>query len=68
VEFPGGRGGALGAAFLFDVHGAICDFVVDLFDFESEVKFLGMLGVFFEKRVTLRFQIVAFFLPNSDNG
>jgi hypothetical protein len=68
VEFPGGRGGALGTAFLFDMLGAIGDFVVDFLDFECEVKFLGVLGVFFEKRVTPGFQIVAFFLPDSGNG
>jgi len=62
------RGGALGAAFLFHVHGAIRDFVVDLFNFQSEVEFLGVLGVFFKERVPLGFQVVAFFLPDTCNG
>jgi hypothetical protein len=49
------------------VLGAIGNFVVDLFNFEGEVKFLGMLCVFFEKRVTFGFQVVAFFLPDTRN-
>jgi hypothetical protein len=48
VEFLGWRGGALGAAFLFYVLRAVGNFVVHLFDFESQVKILGMLGILFE--------------------
>jgi hypothetical protein len=40
-EFGGGGSGALlGAAFLFDVLGAVGDFVVDGFDFAGEVEIL----------------------------
>jgi len=46
---------------------AIGNFVVDLFDLEGQMKFLGMLCIFFEKRVTFGFQVVAFFLPDSGN-
>jgi hypothetical protein len=31
------------------------------------MKFLGMLCVFFEKRISLSFQVVAFLLPDSCN-
>lgn len=58
----------LGAAFLFDVLGAIGDFVVEAFDFQSETEILGMLCVFFEERIPLGFQIVAFFLPDTGFG
>jgi hypothetical protein len=61
----GRRSGTLGTAFLLDVLGAVGNFVVDLLDFEREVKLLGVLGVFFEERVAFGFQIVAFFLPDS---
>jgi len=43
MEFLGWGSGALGASFLFHVLGALGNFVVDLFDFEGEVKFTGML-------------------------
>jgi len=58
-------GSALGTAFLLDVLGAIGNFVVDFFDFEREMKFLGMFCVLFEKRVALGLEVVAFFLPDS---
>ncbi len=67
LKFFGG-GGALGAAFLFHVLGAIGDFVVDFFDFEREVKILGMLCVFFEERIAFGFQVVAFFLPGTGHS
>ena len=53
---------------MFHVLCAIGDFIIDLFDFQSEVKFLRMLCVFLEKRITFSFQIVAFFLPDPSNG
>ena len=68
LKFPGGGGGALGAAFLFDVLGAIGNFVVEALDFQSETKILGMLCIFFEERIPLGFQIVAFFLPDTGFG
>ena len=65
--FFGWRGGALGAAFVFYVLCAIGDFIVDLFDFQSEMKFSRMLCIFLEKRISFRFQVVAFFLPDPCN-
>jgi hypothetical protein len=67
VKFFGRRGGALGAAFVLHVLGAIGDFVVDFLDFQSEMKFLGMLCVFLKKRIAFSFQVVAFFLPDPCN-
>lgn len=67
MELFGGCGGTLGASFMLYVLGAIGDFVIDLLDFKGEVKFIGMLCVFFEKRVTFGFQVVAFFLPDTCN-
>jgi hypothetical protein len=61
----GRRSGTFRTAFLFDVLGAVGNFVVDLFDFEGEVKFLGMFRILFEERVALGLQVVAFFLPDS---
>ena len=65
--FLGWRGGALGAAFVFHVLGAIGDFIVDLLDFQSEMKFFRMFCVFLEKRISFSFQVVAFFLPDPCN-
>ena len=68
-EFAGGGGGALlGAAFLFDVLGAVGDFVVEILDFAGEVEILRVFGVGREERVPLGFQVVAFLLPNTGSS
>ena len=53
---------------MLHVLSAIGNFVIDLFDFEGEVKFFGVFCVFFEKRVTFGFQVVAFFFPDTSNS
>lgn len=65
MKFLSGRGGALRASFLFHMLRAIGNFVVDPFDLQRQLKFLGMVRVFLEKRVPLALQVVPFFLPNS---
>src|SRR5271155_5888369 len=65
--FLGWRGGALGAAFVLHGMGAIGGFIVDLLDFQSEMKFFRMFCVFLEKRISFSFQVVAFFLPDPCN-
>lgn len=42
MKFLGGRGGALGTAFPFYVVGAVGDFVIELLDFQGQVKILGV--------------------------
>jgi hypothetical protein len=65
----GGGGGALfGAAFLFDVLGAVGDFIVEGFDFAGQGKIVGIFGVGIEERVSFRFQGIAFFLPDAGDG
>jgi hypothetical protein len=44
---------------------AIGNFVVDLLDLQREVKFIGMLCIFFEKRIPFGLQVIPFFLPDS---
>ena len=68
-EFGGGGGGALlGAAFLFDVQGAVGDFVVEVFDFAGEVEILRVFSVSREERVPLGLQVVAFLFPNTGSS
>ena len=48
-KFTGGGSGALlRSSFLFNVLGTLGNFVIDVFDFSSEVKVLRILGVGFE--------------------
>jgi hypothetical protein len=68
-EFAGGGGGALlGAAFLFDVLGAVGDFIIEGFDFSGEVKILRVFGVGGEERIPLGFQFVAFLFPDTGSS
>ena len=64
-DFGGGSGTLLGAAFLFDVLGAVGDCVVDGFDFAGEVEILRISCVGLEQGVSLGFQVVAFLFPNT---
>ena len=58
----------LGASFLFDVLGAVGDFVVDGFDFAGEVEILRVLGVGGEEPVSPGLQIVSLLFPNTSGG
>ena len=54
-QLGGGGSGPLCSSFLFYLLGELGNFVIDRFDFSSQVKILRVPGIGFEQRVPLGF-------------